>query len=221
MPRWEHGSEDRLKTAAIELFEEQGFEKTSVIEIAERARVATRTFFRYFSDKREVLFAEAEALHAALVERVLQAPDVAEPLQLVVGVLAGFDWESLGSRESQRRRHAVIAANPDLLERDLIKHHRIAAGFTDALRRRGVDADVARLAATVGSEVFFTAYRLWLEAGETADLPTISERTMSRLATIMPSSAPKWPWKFGQSLKRGSTASNGGRGDKEVKTVGG
>jgi len=201
MPRWEHGSEDRLKKAAIELFDEQGFEKTSVIEIAQRARVATRTFFRYFPDKREVLFADAEALRAVLVERILQAPDVAEPLHLVVRVLAGFDWESLGSRESQRRRHAVIDANPDLLERDLIKHHRAAAGFTEALRRRGVDADVARLAAAVGIEVFFAAYREWLEAAETAELSRISERMMSRLATITPGGSPKWRWKFGQALK--------------------
>jgi AcrR family transcriptional regulator len=191
MPRWEHGSEDRLKKAAIELFEEQGFEKTSVIEIAERARVATRTFFRYFSDKREVLFAEAEALRAVLVEGVLQAPNLAEPLQLVTDVLAQFDWESLGSRESQRHRHAVIAANPDLLERDLIKHHSIAIGFTNALQQRGVDADVARLAATVGIDVFFTAYRQWLEVGETSDLSTISERMLSRLATIVPTGATK------------------------------
>ena len=189
MPRWEHGSEDRLKKAAIELFDEQGFEKTSVIEIAQRARVATRTFFRYFSDKREVLFAEAEGLRATLVEQVRQSPDVGQPLQLVLDVLAAFDWESLGSRASQRQRHAVIAANPDLLERDLIKHHGIAVGFTDALQQRGVETHVARLAATVGIEVFFTAYREWLEAGETADLPTISERMMSRLATILPSGA--------------------------------
>ena len=191
MPRWEHGSEDRLKTAAIELFEEQGFEKTSVIEIAERARVATRTFFRYFSDKREVLFADSEALRAALVDGVLQAPNLAEPLQLITDVLAQFDWESLGSRESQRRRHAVIASNPDLLERDLIKHHSIAVGFTDALQHRGVDADVARLAATVGIDVFFTAYRQWLEVGETSDLPAISKRMMSRLAAIVPTGATK------------------------------
>ena len=191
MPRWEHGSEDRLKKAAIQLFDEQGFEQTSVIEIAERARVATRTFFRYFSDKREVLFAEAEALRAALVEGVLQAPNLAEPLQLVTDVLAQFDWERLGSRESQRHRHAVIAANPDLLERDLIKHHSIAVGFTDALQQRGVDADVARLAATVGIDVFFTAYRQWLEVGETSDLSTISERMMSRLAMIVPNGATK------------------------------
>jgi AcrR family transcriptional regulator len=192
MPRWEYGSEDRLRNAAIELFDEQGFEKTSVIEIAQRARVATRTFFRYFSDKREVLFAEAEGLRSVLVESILQAPDVKEPLQLVIGVLAQFDWEGLGSRDSQRQRHAVIVANPDLLERDLIKHHSIAVGFTEALCQRGVDVDVARLAASVGTEVFFTAYRQWLEVGETADLSTLSERAMSRLATIVPSGVTKW-----------------------------
>ena len=189
MPRWEHGSEDRLKTAALELFDEQGFENTSVIEIAERARVATRTFFRYFSDKREVLFGGTDALRAVLVERILHAPDVSEPLRLVIRVLTEFDWQSLGSRESQRRRHAVIAANPDLVERDLIKHRNIEVGVADALRRRGVEADAAQLAAGVGSQVFLAAYGRWLEAGETVDLSTISERMMSRLATIVPSRA--------------------------------
>ena len=218
MPRWEHGSEERLKKAAIELFDEQGFEKTSVVEIAKRARVATRTFFRYFSDKREVLFAHEDALRAALVEKILQAPDVAEPFQLVTGVLAEFDWESLGSRESQRQRHAVIAANPGLLERDLIKHHSSAAEFSDALRQRGVDPAVARLAAVVGIEVFFTAYRQWLEADEKADLPTISERMVSCLAAIVPGRATKWRWKIGQSLKLGSTALSDGRGG-EAKAI--
>ncbi len=189
MPRWEQGSEDRLKKAAIELFDEQGFENTSVIEIAERARVTTRTFFRYFSDKREVLFAGSDDLRAVLVEKILQAPDVVEPLQVVTGVLAEFNWESMGSRDSQRQRQAVIAANPELLERDLIKHHSIAVGFIDALRQRGVDADIAQLAARVGIQMFFTAYGHWLEAGDKADLATISESVMSLLATIVPTSA--------------------------------
>ncbi len=181
MPRWEHGSEDRLKKAAIELFDEQGFENTSVIEIAERARVTTRTFFRYFSDKREVLFAGSDDLRAVLVEKLLEAPDVAQPLQLVTGVLAEFNWESIGSRDSQRRRQAVIDANPELLERDLIKNHSIAVGFIDALRQRGVDADIAQLAARVGTQIFSTAYARWLEEGDEADLATIGESMMSLL----------------------------------------
>jgi AcrR family transcriptional regulator len=189
MPRWEHGSEERLKKAAIELFDEQGFENTSVIEISERAGVTTRTFFRYFSDKREVLFAESDKLRAALVEKILQAPDVEEPLQVVIGVLSQFDWESLGSRKSQRQRQAVIAANPELLERDLIKHHSIAVGFIDALRERGVDSDIARLAAHVGIQLFFTAYVHWLGAGAKADLASMSESVMSLLASIVPANA--------------------------------
>jgi AcrR family transcriptional regulator len=193
MPRWEHGSEDRLKKAALELFDEQGFEHTSVIEIAARARVATRTFFRYFSDKREVLFADADNLRAVLVEGILRAPDVVEPLRVVTRVLAEFDWESLGSRESQRQRHAVIAANPELMERDLIKRHGIAVGFADALRQRGVDADIAQLAAGVGIQVFLTAQGRWLEAGDNANLATISEKAMSLLATIVPTSATPPP----------------------------
>jgi AcrR family transcriptional regulator len=193
MPRWEHGSEERLKKAAIELFDEQGFENTSVIEISERARVTTRTFFRYFSDKREVLFAGSDELRAVLVEKILQAPDVGEPLQVVTGVLWEFDWESLGSRNSQRQRQAVIAANPELLERDLIKNHRIAVGFMDALRQRGVDAEIARLAAHVGIQLFFTAYVHWLEADEKADLALMSESVMSLLASIVPTSATPPP----------------------------
>ena len=75
-----------------------------------------------------------------------------------MGALSEFDWGKLGSRNSQRQRQAVIAANPELLERDLIKNRRIAVGFMDALRQRGVEADKARLAAHVGIQLFITAW---------------------------------------------------------------
>ncbi|MCS7477972.1 TetR family transcriptional regulator [Umezawaea endophytica] len=192
MPRWEHGSEERLKRAAMELFEEQGFEDTSAVQIAKRAGVTTRTFFRYFPDKEGVLFADADALAEALVRAVLQETDVAEPLRSVVRTLAGFDWEGLGPRESQRRRDELITANPGLLERDLIKQRQMADGVGEALRRCGVDADVAGLAAGVGIEVFRTAYRQWLETDD-ADLTTMADAAVARLATLMPppGKAPK------------------------------
>lgn len=171
------------------MFGEQGFENTSVIEISERAGVTTRTFFRYFSDKREVLFAGSDELRAMFVETILQAPDVGEPLQVIIGSLSEFDWESLGSRSSQRKRQAVIAANPELLERDLMKNHSIAVGFIDALRQRGVDADIARLAAHVGIQLFITAHVHWLEAGAKADLRMMSESVVSLLASIVPANA--------------------------------
>jgi AcrR family transcriptional regulator len=185
VPRWEHGSEERLQEAALELFEEQGFESTSVGEIAERARVTTRTFFRYFPDKRDVLFARADHLRDALVDRMLRAPDVEEPLQAVVGVLAGFDWDGQG-RESQRRRQAVIAANPELLERDLIKHEDIAVAFADVLRRRGVDPEIAGLASRVGAQVFRVAYDQWSRSVGEADITAIARDVLALLGSLTP-----------------------------------
>jgi AcrR family transcriptional regulator len=187
VPRWEQGSEERLKVAALQLFGEQGFENTSVVEIARRARVTNRTFFRHFSDKREVLFADADDLRAALVEGVLQAQHIADPLRAVVMVLAQHDWGGLAPRASLRERQAVIAANPELLERDLIKQHVMAAEVADALARRGVDESVARIAARVGTQVFLTAYERWLDAAEgDKDLVAISGDLLSTLHTIMP-----------------------------------
>ncbi len=188
VPRWEQGSEERLKVAALGLFREQGFENTSVVEIARRARVTNRTFFRYFSDKREVLFADADELRAALVEGVLAAPHIADPLRVVVRVLAQHDWEGLAPRRSLRERHAVIAANPELLERDLIKQHVITAEFADALIGRGVDEGAARIAARVGIQVFLTAYERWLDLAEEGDqdLVAISDDVVSTLRVIMP-----------------------------------
>ena len=185
MPRWEHGSEERLKQAAMALFEEQGFQNTSAVQIAERARVTTRTFFRYFPDKQAILFVDAERLSAALVQKILDATDVAEPLRAVVQALGGFDWLGLGSRESQRRRDAMIASNSDLLERELIKQQQMADGFSGALQQRGVDPDSAELAARVGIEVFRAAYRQWLAAEDDPELATMIEAAMSALATIV------------------------------------
>jgi AcrR family transcriptional regulator len=193
MPRWEPGSEERLTQAAMELFEEQGFEDTSAVQIAKRARVTTRTFFRYFSDKQEVLFVGADMLCAVLVEELLQATDVVEPLQAVTRTLAGFDWQSLASRESHRRRDAMIASNPELLERELIKQEQMADRFTSALHQRGIDPDIAELATRVGIQVFRTAYRQWLEADDNADLATMTEGMMSLLGTIVPTSASTIP----------------------------
>jgi AcrR family transcriptional regulator len=186
MPRWEHGSEERMKQAAMELFEEQGFEATSAVQIAERARVTTRTFFRYFPDKEEILFADANALNEALLQELLRTPDLTQPLRAVTSTLAGFDWGTLGPRELLRRRARLIASDPRLLERDLIKQHQMADGFRRALCERGVDPDIAELAASTGSQVFRTAYRKWLEGDEDTGLATNTETVMSLLTTIVP-----------------------------------
>ncbi|GLZ55045.1 TetR family transcriptional regulator [Actinomycetospora sp. NBRC 106378] len=187
MPRWEQGSEERLYAAALQLFREQGFEDTSVVEIARRARVTTRTFFRYFPDKREVLFADTDDVRAALVQALLEAPSVADPLRAVVGELARHHWEGLAPRRSLRERQSVIAANPGLLERDLVKQHTLALEFADVLVRRGVGRELAPVAARVGVQVFLTAYERWLDADEEVeDLVTICDELLAALRATLP-----------------------------------
>ena len=175
----------------MELVEQQGFEATSAVQIAERAGVTTRTFFRYFPDKKEIFFADSEALNEALVQELLQAGDLSRPLRAVISTLAGHDWEQLGSREMLRRRSQVIASNPALLERDLIKQRRMADGFREALCERGIDPEIAELASDTGSQVFRMAYRRWLESDEDTDLPTIVENMVSLLAAVVTRDAAK------------------------------
>ena len=172
----------------MELFEEQGFGDTSAVQIAARARVTTRTFFRYFTDKQEVLFVDADAIHTTLVERLLDADDLAEPLLAVTRVLVEFDWESLGSRETLRRREAMIASTPGLLERELIKERQMADGLSAALRKREIDPCTAELVTRVGVDVFRVAYRRWL-ADDAAELADVTQAVMSLLATITPARA--------------------------------
>lgn len=189
MPRWEQGAKERLRQAATELFEEQGFENTSAVQIAKRARLTTRTFFRYFADKQEILFADEDMLRAALVQEILQTADIAEPLQTVTRTLAAFNWEGLASRESLRRREAMIASTPYLRERELIKQHQMADEIGCALHSRGVDGELAGLAAHVGVQVFRDGYRQWVAVDNDADLAATTEAAMNRLATIVPTKA--------------------------------
>lgn len=181
----------RLQYAALELFRKHGYDQTTAAEIAARAGVTERTFFRYFADKREVLFAGAEKLRLALVEGIAHAPDIKNPLRAVVGVLTEFDWESLETRNFQRQRHAVIASNPELLERELIKQRSIAVAFTDALRQRGVEPQIARLAVGVGTQLFATAYEKWLQADDETSLSAMSEAALSLLDAFVPANVKR------------------------------
>jgi AcrR family transcriptional regulator len=185
MPRWESGSQDRMAEAALTLFEEQGFEQTHTTEIAQRARVTTRTFFRYFIDKREVLFAESDEVQRLLAEAVLRIPDLEDPLQVVLDVLSGYDWETLGSRAVLQRRQLVIAANPELLERDLLKQDAIETALAEALRQRGIAPTTAKIAAAVGISIFREAYEHWLRLGAHQSLEEICASTRDSFAEIV------------------------------------
>jgi AcrR family transcriptional regulator len=160
MARWEPNAAERLREAALELFEERGFEQTTVAEIAARAGLTERTFFRHFADKREVLFRGSEGLRDALVAAVDQAPGSASALQAVSAALEAPG--ALFVREFARRRQAVILGTPELQERELIKLASLTDALADALRRRGVRDPVARLAGETGMAVFRITFERWV-----------------------------------------------------------
>jgi AcrR family transcriptional regulator len=163
--RWEPNAPARLQQAAFELYTERGYDQTTVAEIAACAGLTERTFFRHFADKREVLFAGGDRFRAALVAPVDTAPRTATALEAVTAGIeaAGSVFPAL---ELVRRRHALILANRELQERELIKLASLAGSLGEALRRRGVPEAAAELAAETGVAVLRIALTRWLEDPE-------------------------------------------------------
>jgi AcrR family transcriptional regulator len=164
MGRWEPDARGRLEQAALGLYLERGFDQTTVAEIAARAGLTERTFFRHFTDKREVLFGGGE-LAQAMTTTIDALPAATSPLDVVAAALESTSDFFAERRQHARSRQAVISANPSLQERELIKLASMAATMADALRRRGVTEPAATLAAEAGIAVFKVAFEHWLSDG--------------------------------------------------------
>ncbi len=162
MSRWEPDTPGRLQQAAFELYTERGYDQTTVAEIAARAGLTERTFFRHFPDKREVLFESGVRFNAALVEPVAAAPPSATTLQaLTAGIeAAGAMFPSV---EQVRRRQDLLLANPELQERELTKLAALATSLAEVLRRRGLSDTAAALAAETGIAVLRAAITSWIQ----------------------------------------------------------
>ncbi len=162
MGRWEPNARGRLEIAAIELYGELGFEQTTVLQIARRAGLTERTFFRHFADKREVLFSGSAALRDLLVDRVTDAPPDAAPFDVVAAAIEAPGALFEERRASSRTRQRVITANAELQERELIKLATLSAAIAEALRGRGVPEPAASLTAEAGIAVFRVAFGRWV-----------------------------------------------------------
>ncbi|WEO77084.1 TetR family transcriptional regulator [Cryobacterium sp. SO2] len=162
MGRWKPDARGRLTLSALELFAERGYEQTTAAEIAERAGVTERTFFRYFPDKREVLFMGSKHLQDLVVAAIAAAPASTGPIDVV-----GVAMESAAAlleedRDYARQRWAVIAANPSLQERELLKLATLGGEVAAALRERGIAELPANLAAESGVTLFKIAFETWV-----------------------------------------------------------
>lgn len=182
MARWQPHATERLVVAALELFEERGYENTTVIEIAERAGLTKSTFFRHFPDKREVLFGGG-TMTGLLVDGIDAAPAGAGPLEAVAHALDVIGREVFTSdhREFAARRSAVIAANPELRERDALKGLGLIASMIDALKRRGVPDLASRVAAELGALAWKIAYQRWQDTANGDNFGELARRTLTEV----------------------------------------
>ncbi|WP_330336157.1 TetR/AcrR family transcriptional regulator [Streptomyces sp. NBC_00557] len=184
MGRWQPDARGRLAKAALELYAEHGYEQTTVAEIAKRAGLTERTFFRHYADKREVLFSGSADLEALIVRTVADAPPSAAPLDALAAGLDSVAEVFTDRREHARRRHAVITAHAELRERELIKLASMASALAGTLRGRGVAEPAASLAAEAGVAVFKVAFERWIAPGEERPMRQLIRESLTELKAV-------------------------------------
>lgn len=184
MGRWEPNARGRLEEAALDLYEEHGFEQTTVADIAERAGLTKRTFFRHFADKREVLFSGTSQLREGMLAAAEARPDDEPPLTVVAHAVEAVAVFLQGRHARSRRRQAVINANPELQERELAKMAGLAALLTEALVARGTPEPHARLAAEAGIAVFTVAFARWVDAPGDPDFLDVVREAFADLRAV-------------------------------------
>jgi AcrR family transcriptional regulator len=194
MARWEPDTRTRLEQAAMALYLERGFERTTVAEIAERAGLTERTFFRYFTDKREMLFKDSGLLQDHIANAVATAPDSAAPMEAVAAGLEAASIVFQQDVERMRSRQAIIATNAELQARELSKLTALAGAIADALRERGVTDSTAKLSAEAGIVIFKTAFERRISATQPLqDWSPLIRESLEELRGVMTG---------GQTIKR-------------------
>jgi AcrR family transcriptional regulator len=184
MGRWEPDGRGRLEQAALALYGERGYENTTVAEIAKRAGLTERTFFRHFADKREVLFAGGGVMAELLVSTVADAPASLAPIDAAAAGIEAISAQLQERRAFARQRQTVIAANPELRERELIKLASWATALAATLRGRGVEEPAASLTAEVAIAVFRTAFERWIDDANDQDFPEVVRESLGQLKAV-------------------------------------
>lgn len=171
MPRNGDDARRRLQEAALELVRERGYDATTSAEIAARAGLTERTFFRHFPDKREALFEEDPRLRPTLSAAVAEAAADLPPLEVMRHALSAAGPLLEENRAFTEPRLPIVAVTAALRERAEAKAAALTALLAAGLQRRGVEAKLAALAAQVGMAAFSYASRAWFEdPGQTFDL---------------------------------------------------
>lgn len=189
MARWDPGTQERLTKAALELFQEHGYQGVTVTQIAERAGITRRSYFRYFPDKREVLFAGSEQLPVAVADALLDADEGASPLSAALGALSRVGTQLVAHVDQAAERRAVIDGSPELQERERTKLAAVTTAIRDALARRGAQPGRAELVAQIATVAFQGAFSRWIDARGRSDFPSCLRTVTTELRQAMAADA--------------------------------
>ena len=186
MPRWRPDAFERLQTAAFELFDDQGFECTTVADITRRAGLTQRTFYNHFSDKREVLFGLGSEFQEDVVYEIGACAEGLPPLDVVVRALQTVDARLFeGRRDAVLRRRRIVGANPELQERELSKGAALAHALDAALCARGVDPETSTLTSGAAMLVQNEAIERWTQPTEVRPLRELLDNALQALRSAV------------------------------------
>ncbi|MEO5535824.1 MAG: TetR family transcriptional regulator [Pseudolysinimonas sp.] len=186
MVRWEADGRERLAKAALELYSKQGFDETTVAEIAQSAGLTERTFFRHFADKREALFGGQDQFVQGFIDGVALAPHSASPFDVAAtAVLVGSKPFTAERRPHSLQRQKILNAHSELRERELLKLAGLAHALASALIARDVGEPAASLAAESGVVVFRVSWDQWLAEGNTRSLVDLERDAFAELGTLV------------------------------------
>jgi AcrR family transcriptional regulator len=183
VPRWEPNARERLERSAIELFARQGYDNTTIEQIAAGAGLNRSTFFRHFGDKREILFGGEDGLASRFADSIANAPARQSALQAIetgFAAIAGV-WFAQDRRDLAPQRIAVVASNPEFRERELLKRRGITTAIAAALRARGVEEAAATVAAELATLAFAQTVDIWAEPDNTEQFSVIASRVLRAL----------------------------------------
>jgi AcrR family transcriptional regulator len=191
MGRWEPNARGRLVQAAMQLFAERGYVETTARDIAERAGLTERTFFRHFADKREILFSNSHELEQLIADAIAAAPASATPIGAIGKALVALDPIFEVRRAAAKKRRALIEAHPELQERELTKGRMLGTAFATALRARGVAEPAASIAAEAGLGVLKIGFERWLDDSSRRTFADHMRDGLAALTAAVTSASPK------------------------------
>ncbi|MFZ2577859.1 MAG: helix-turn-helix domain-containing protein [Lactococcus hircilactis] len=154
-------SQEKLYEAALELITAQGYENTTILQIASKAGLTERTFFRKFKNKADIFFAGGEQYSEMLLNKMRESKET-NPLFIVLdGYFYAADFFD-EHRVRTVKRQKIIASHPDLEERELLKQSKIEGLLVEYLLIT-YDESTARLAVRLARAIYSVAWEEWLE----------------------------------------------------------